>query len=48
MIKTVLQILLVLLIIGTIKDIKKGNLRYGVESYILSIIIYTVLIMIMF
>ncbi|MCI7554461.1 MAG: hypothetical protein MST00_03425 [Tenericutes bacterium] len=48
MIKIVLQILLVLLIIGTIKDIKKGNLRYGIESYILSIIIYTILIIILF
>lgn len=46
--KIILQLLMVVLIIGTIKRIKDNDLKYKIESYILSIIIYTVVIMLLF
>ena len=46
--KVVIQIIMFLLIIGTIKIIKKDNLKYKIENYIISIVIYTVIIMLLF
>lgn len=46
--KIIIQVIMVLLIIGTIKMIRDNNLKYKIESYILSIIIYTVIIMLLF
>lgn len=46
--KIILQLLMVVLIIGTIKRIKDNDLKYKIESYILSVIIYTVVIMLLF
>lgn len=45
--KIIILILLILLIIGTIKTIKENNLKYKIESYILSIILYVVIIMLL-
>ena len=47
MLKIFLQIILVLLIIGTIKIIKQNRLKYKIESYLISIVIYTILIMLL-
>lgn len=46
--KIIIQVIMVLLIIGTIKMIKDNNLKYRIESYILSIVIYTIIIMLLF
>lgn len=46
--KIIIQVIMVLLIIGTIKKIKNNNLKYKIESYILSIVIYTIIIMLLF
>lgn len=48
MLKIILQLILIGMIAMTIRDIKKGNLKFGIESYIISIIIYTILIMLLF
>ena len=46
--KLIIQIIMFLLIIGTIKIIKKDNLKYKIENYIISIVIYIVIIMLLF
>lgn len=46
--KAIIQIIMFLLIIGTIKIIKNDNLKYKIESYIISIVIYTIIIMLLF
>ena len=46
--KVIIQIIMFLLIIGTIKIIKKDNLKYKIENYIISIVIYTAIIMLLF
>lgn len=46
--KIIIQVIMVLLIIGTIKMIKDNNIKYRIESYILSIVIYTIIIMLLF
>lgn len=46
--KVIIQIIIFLLIIGTIKTIKEDNLKYKIENYIISIVIYTVIIMLLF
>lgn len=43
MLKKLFQLFLFILIIGTINTIKKGNLKYSLESYILSIITYSII-----
>lgn len=48
MIKIILQIILGLMILGTIKMIKENKIKYSIESYIISIIIYTIIIMLLF
>ena len=48
MVKMIIQLLMIFMIIGTISMIKKNNLKYPVESYILSIVIYTIIIMLLF
>ena len=48
MIKIIIQIFMLLLIIGTIKVIKENNLKCKIESYILSIILYTIILMLLF
>ena len=46
--KMIIQIILVLITLATIKLIKNNELKYRVESYIYSIIIYVVLIILLF
>lgn len=48
MIKTIIQVFMSLLIIATIKKIKDNDLKYKIESYIISIVIYTIIIMLLF
>lgn len=48
MLKTIIQIIMLLLIFGTIKMIKDSKIKYRIESYIISIVIYTVIIMLLF
>jgi len=46
--KTIIQIIMFLLITKTNEKIKNNDLKYGIESYILSIVIYTIIIMLLF
>lgn len=46
--KIIVQIVFSFLILGSIKMIKDNKLKYPVESYIISIIIYTIIIMLLF
>lgn len=46
--KVIIQIIMFLLIIGTIKLIKNNNMKYKIENYIISIVIYIVIIMLLF
>lgn len=48
MLKIIIRIILALMILGTIKMIKKGKLIVPIENYIISIVIYTVIIMLLF
>lgn len=43
-----IQILFAILIIATIKTIKNGKIKYPIESYLISIVIYTIIIMLLF
>ena len=47
-VRIIIQVSMVLLILGTIKIIKGNKLKYSIESYIISIIIYTIIIMLLF
>lgn len=46
--KIAIQVFLVILILGTIKLIKTNKMKYSIEHYIISIIIYTIIIMLLF
>lgn len=46
--KIFLQVILGLMILGTIKMIKDNKIKYSIESYIISIVIYTIIIMLLF
>lgn len=48
MIRTIIQIVLVLMILGTIKKIKDNKLKHQIEYYVASIVIYTIIIMFLF
>lgn len=48
MLKIIIQIVLLLMILGTIKTIKDNKMKCRIESYIVSIVIYTVIIMLLF
>lgn len=48
MIKLFLQIILSFMILATIKIIKDNKMKVKIESYILSIVIYTIIIMLLF
>ncbi|MCM1052461.1 MAG: hypothetical protein NC483_00565 [Ruminococcus sp.] len=48
MLKILIQIFLTILIIATIKLIKDNKIKYPIESYIISIVIYTIVIMLLF
>ncbi len=48
MIRIIIQIILGLMILGTIKMIKENKLKYSIENYIISIVIYTVIIVLLF
>lgn len=45
--KILLQLILVLFIIATIKMLKDHNRKYSIESYLISILIYMILIIIL-
>ena len=48
MLKIIIQIIMVLMILGTIKLIKENKMVVPIENYIISIVIYTIVIMFLF
>ena len=48
MIKIITQLFMTLMILKTINIIKKNEIKLGIENYIISIVIYTIVIMLLF
>ena len=48
MIKIITQLFMVLMILKTINIIKKNEIKLRIENYIISIVIYTIVIMLLF
>lgn len=48
MFKIIIQLFMVLMILKTIDIIKKNEIKVEIENYIISIVIYTIIIMSLF